>query len=405
MPDSLLPHTAIRPRRYGLPRSSLPSFGPRLRALVNGLCGLVNLVDSRNLSSPRPPLARRHAASCSPRPLPISWSGWRRIVQGPRGMSVLLDCRMAALPAIVLIIGLGMARPAAAAECQPLLDDFNRAVDAGLDDEAQALIDKIATSADCGRFQIPAQRRLAALRLSAAQILMARGRPAIDYDRLLRTAEAREVLWQASGTLAEVRFGERRFAEAAQAYDRAIEIIKNESLTPIAPSKFEIEGLVERAAQARLLAANGLASDGSTRFVQAAKDQRDGSVGGFYSRSVRGILPRAIPVPITFEYRKANLTSIGGEAARELIDVLKQQRTSRLVLVGHTDVRGTAEFNMKLSRERAEAVAGFIRQNGLDIAVETVGKGANEPMHVSDTSGLSQEDIYALNRRVEWQRQ
>jgi hypothetical protein len=24
---------------------------------------------------------------------------------------------------------------------------------------------------------------------------------------------------------------------------------------------------------------------------------------------------------------------------------------------------------------------------------------------VSDTSGLSQEDIYALNRRVEWQRQ
>jgi len=320
-------------------------------------------------------------------------------------MSVLLDCRMAALPAIVLIIGLGMARPAAAAECQPLLDDFNRAVDAGLDDEAQALIDKIATSADCGRFQIPAQRRLAALRLSAAQILMARGRPAIDYDRLLRTAEAREVLWQASGTLAEVRFGERRFAEAAQAYDRAIEIIKNESLTPIAPSKFEIEGLVERAAQARLLAANGLASDGSTRFVQAAKDQRDGSVGGFYSRSVRGILPRAIPVPITFEYRKANLTSIGEEAARELIDVLKQQRTSRLVLVGHTDVRGTAEFNMKLSRERAEAVAGFIRQNGLDIAVETVGKGANEPMHVSDTSGLSQEDIYALNRRVEWQRQ
>ena len=130
-------------------------------------------------------------------------------------MSVLLDCRMAALPAIVLIIGLGMARPAAAAECQPLLDDFNRAVDAGLDDEAQALIDKIATSADCGRFQIPAQRRLAALRLSAAQILMARGRPAIDYDRLLRAAEAREVLWQASGTLAEVRFGERRFAEAA----------------------------------------------------------------------------------------------------------------------------------------------------------------------------------------------
>jgi outer membrane protein OmpA-like peptidoglycan-associated protein len=320
-------------------------------------------------------------------------------------MSLLVLSRALAVPAMALMLALGLAEPAAAAECKPLIDDFNRAVDAGFDDEAQALVDKIAMSADCGRFQIPAQRRLAALRLNAAQILMARGRPAADYDRLLRAAEAREVLWQASGTLAEVRFGERRFAEAAQTYDRAIEIIKNETLTPAAPSKFEIEGLVERAAQARLLAANGLASDGSSRFVQAMKDQRDGSVGGFYSRSVRGILPRAIPVPITFEYRKANLTSVGEEAARELVDVLKQQRPSRLVLVGHTDVRGTAEFNMKLSRERAETVAAFVRQNGLEIAVETVGKGANEPMRVSDTSGLSQEDIYALNRRVEWQRQ
>jgi outer membrane protein OmpA-like peptidoglycan-associated protein len=348
--------------------------------------------------------SQRLSASCLARPLPVSLSGLRRIVQGAR-MSFLVDSRAVALPVIALILALGMAHPASAAECQPLLDDFNRAVDAGLDDEAQALVDKIAMGVECGRFQIPAQRRLAALRLNAAQILMARGRPAIDYDRLLRAAEAREVLWQASGTLAEVRFGERRFAEAAQAYDRAIEIIKNETLTPTVPSRFEIEGLVERAAQARLLAANGLASDGSSRFVQAAKDQRDGSVGGFYSRSVRGILPRAIPVPITFEYRKANLTSVGEEAARELVEVLKQQHPSRLVLVGHTDVRGTAEFNMKLSRERAETIAAFVRQNGLEVAVETVGKGANEPMRVSDTSGLSQEDIYALNRRVEWQRQ
>src|SRR5215475_4368987 len=295
--------------------------------------------------------------------------------------------------------------PAAAEDCKSLIDQFNRTVEAGFDTDAQALVDRIATSAECAGYQVPAQKRLAALRLSVAQALMARGRPVMDYDRLLAAAEAPEVLWQASATLGEVRFGERHFAEAAQVYDRAIEIIKNETRTPTAPSQFEIESLVERAAQARLLSANGLAANGSAEFVQAAKDQRDGSIGGFYSRSVRGIQPRAIPVPITFEYRKADLTNVGGQAARELIDVLRQQRPSRIILVGHTDVRGTAEFNMKLSRERAETVAAFVRQNGLDIAVETIGKGASEPMRVSDTSGLTQEDIYALNRRVEWQRQ
>ena len=316
----------------------------------------------------------------------------------------MLGFRPVILPALALIISLGTSHSAGAEDCKPLIDDFNRTVDAGLDGQAQTLVDKIATSADCGRYQIPAQRRLAALRLSAAQALMARGRPSGDYDRLLQAAEAPEVLWQASATLAEVRFGERRFADAAQAYDRAIEIIKNETLTPTAPSKFEIEGLVERAGQARLLAVNGLATDGAVKFVKTAKDQRDGTLGGFYSRSVRGILPRALPVPITFEYRKATLTSIGEEAARELLEVLKQQHPSRVLLVGHTDVRGTAEFNMKLSRERAETIAAFVRQNGLNVGVETIGKGSNEPMRVSDTSGLSQEDIFALNRRVEWRR-
>jgi outer membrane protein OmpA-like peptidoglycan-associated protein len=300
---------------------------------------------------------------------------------------------------------LGLSAPALAEDCRPLVDEFNRAIDSGAESDAQRHIDKIAVSAECGRFQVPAQRRLSALRLSAAQLLMARGRPVVDYERLLTGAESPEVLWQASATLGEVRFGERRFADAAQAYDRAIEIIKNETLTSAPPSKFEIESLVERSAQSRLLAANGAGTSGGEKFVQTARDQRDGTLGGFYSRSVRGIVPRALPVPITFEYRKSSFTGIGDEAARELLGVLREQRPSRIMLVGHTDVRGSAEFNMKLSRERADAVAEFLQQNGINISVQTAGKGANEPMRLSDASGLTQEDIYSLNRRVEWVRE
>lgn len=324
-----------------------------------------------------------------------------------RGILQMISPRLAGalLASAVQAFALALpASPALAADCLPMIDEFNRAVDAGLEAQAQSQIDRIAVSADCGRYQIPAQVRLAALRLASTQQLMARGRPVGEYERLLTAAEATEVLWQASATLGEVRFGERRFADAAQAYDRAIEIIKNEALTPTPPAKFDIEGLVDRAAQARLLAANATATKEGPKFVRTAKDQRDGSLGGFYSRSVRGITPRQIPVPVTFDYRAATLTGLGEEAARELLEALKEQRPTRLILIGHTDVRGSAEFNLKLSRERAEAVASFLRDNGINIPVTVEGKGSNEPMHLSDTSGLSQDDIYALNRRVEWRR-
>lgn len=316
-------------------------------------------------------------------------------------MSSITTAHRAVLAAIAITL---IAAPAArAADCQGMLNEFNRAVDNGREKEAQALVDKIATSADCGKFQVPVQRRMAAVRLSAAQLLMARGRPVSDFERLLTAAEAPEVLWEASATVGEVRFGERRFADAAQAFDRAIEIIKNETLTPAAPSKFDIESLITRSAQARLLAAN-IGPNGIGKHVRTALDQRDGTIGGFYSRSVRGITPRALPVPITFEYGKIDFTPVGQEAARELITVLKEQRPNKITLTGHTDVRGSAEFNLKLSRERADAVASYLRQNGVEIVVDTAGKGSNEPLRLLDSSGLSQDDIYALNRRVEWQR-
>jgi outer membrane protein OmpA-like peptidoglycan-associated protein len=305
----------------------------------------------------------------------------------------------------LLVAVVGNGAPARAADCSQVVDEFNRAVDAGREAEAQLLTDRIAMDAQCGRFQIAVQRRLAAFRLAAVQFLMARGRPSADYERLLTDAERSEVLWQASATMGEVRFGERRFVDAAMAFDRAIEIVKNETRTPAAPSKFEIEGLVDRAGQARLLAANLASANENGGFVKTARDQRDGRLGGIYSPSVRGIVPRAIPVPITFDYAKTSFTGVGKEAAQELLNAIKEQKPDRIKLVGHTDVRGSAETNMSLSNARAEAVAAFLRENGVDASVETVGKGANEPIKLNDTSGLTQEDMFALNRRVEWRRE
>ncbi|MFF0923473.1 DUF4384 domain-containing protein [Rhizobium leguminosarum] len=289
--------------------------------------------------------------------------------------------------------------------CTALLDKLNTAVAAKDIGAAAAEADAIAVSADCGQFQVNAQRRVAALRLSAAQEMMAANQPVADYEPLLVAADSPQVLWQASATLGEIYFSSRRFADAAADYQQAIEIIKNETRTPKAPPAETISDLIQRAAQARILAANPTSDNPQGSFVPAEKDHRSGVLGGIYSENVRGIVPVSIPVPITFDFNKSSFTSIGTEAAEELLEALKEQKPGRIILIGHTDRRGGDDYNQKLSERRAQAVADFLKSNGLDATIDAEGRGASEPVDVTATANLTEDDVDALNRRVEWRRE
>jgi outer membrane protein OmpA-like peptidoglycan-associated protein len=284
--------------------------------------------------------------------------------------------------------------------CSSHVDAFNRAVEAAPDQAAQTRVEAIAGDPNCSGYVIPAQRRLAALRLAKAQKLMAQGAPVDAYLPLVIEAERPGVLWEAAATLAEIYFGQRQFAEAARGFDRAIEVVDNQTLTPHDPGRVAIEGLLQRGAAARLLAANSKSD--KQGFVVTAT--RNGLLGGIFSPVVRGVVPRAVPMPITFEYRSASLTSEGQQAASELARAIKEQQPQSIRLVGHTDVRGSYDYNKKLSVERAEAVAAFLKENNVDVPVKSEGVGPDEPLQLSDPRGLTEDDIFALNRRVEWRR-
>ncbi|WP_434730282.1 DUF4384 domain-containing protein [Rhizobium binae] len=289
--------------------------------------------------------------------------------------------------------------------CNALLDKLNTAVAAKDITAAASEADAIAVSAECGQFQINAQRRVAALRLAAAQEMMAADKPVAEYEPLLVAADSPQVLWQASATLGEIYFSARRFADAAADYQQAIEIIKNETRTPKAPPADTISDLIQRAAQARILAANPTSDNPQGSFVPAEKDHRSGVLGGIYSENVRGIVPVSIPVPITFDFDKSTFTSIGTEAAQELLEALKEQKPGRIILIGHTDRKGGDDYNKKLSERRAQAVADFLKKNGIDATIDAEGRGASEPVDVTATANLTEDDIDALNRRVEWRRE
>jgi peptidoglycan-associated lipoprotein len=70
---------------------------------------------------------------------------------------------------------------------------------------------------------------------------------------------------------------------------------------------------------------------------------------------------------------------------------------TEVVLKGHTDERGTTEYNLALGERRAQAVERYLAVNGVDRElIETVSYGEERPA----ISG-SGEEAYAQNRRVE----
>ena len=68
-----------------------------------------------------------------------------------------------------------------------------------------------------------------------------------------------------------------------------------------------------------------------------------------------------------------------------------------LSIEGHTDSKGTEEYNQKLSERRAEAVANYLVKLGVDRdKVSAVGYGESNPVATNETDSGRQ-----LNRRVE----
>jgi len=75
---------------------------------------------------------------------------------------------------------------------------------------------------------------------------------------------------------------------------------------------------------------------------------------------------------------------------------LKQSRTTKIVVEGHCDERGTVEYNFALGQKRAEAVKDHLVKMGVEGSrIKTISYGKETPA----TAGHS-EDAWAKNRRA-----
>ena len=97
-----------------------------------------------------------------------------------------------------------------------------------------------------------------------------------------------------------------------------------------------------------------------------------------------------------FEFNKAEIRNT--VAIDQVLKILIANPNLNVSITGHTDSRGKADYNQRLSEKRAAVVADYLQKNGVDSQrVKTLGAGASMPVADNNT-----DSGRAKNRRVEF---
>jgi outer membrane protein OmpA-like peptidoglycan-associated protein len=107
---------------------------------------------------------------------------------------------------------------------------------------------------------------------------------------------------------------------------------------------------------------------------------------------------RAVVHEIHFGFNSAEILPGSETVLNQIAKVLQENPKLELIIEGHTDNVGGAQFNLELSRKRAEAVKRWLVDKvGIsEVRLTTVGYGLSRPIADNST-----EEGRAKNRRVE----
>jgi outer membrane protein OmpA-like peptidoglycan-associated protein len=202
-----------------------------------------------------------------------------------------------------------------------------------------------------------------------------------------------------------------RTQEALEAYNSAMDMAGNDKARALAQGRI-----------GQVMAAKGETMEAVTRLREALRlhPQPPGWIGDTLrdleikqSASVvpardisdalrsRGFSVRpSVHLRIHFAYDRADLTAQGTRQVEELGKALTEpkMKNRRFLIVGHTDSRGSADYNQVLSEKRARTVKQELegRFSSLAGRLSTEGRGKTQLLY----PGTTEED-HRLNRRVE----
>jgi OOP family OmpA-OmpF porin len=101
---------------------------------------------------------------------------------------------------------------------------------------------------------------------------------------------------------------------------------------------------------------------------------------------------------VMFRQSTAVLMEESNEALDEVVSLMQENPQMEILVTGHTDNQGSSKANIRLSRERVEAVKNYLVSRGIEEErIEGKGYGPTRPI-----ASNASEETRKLNRRVEF---
>ena len=101
--------------------------------------------------------------------------------------------------------------------------------------------------------------------------------------------------------------------------------------------------------------------------------------------------------PLYFDFDSSDLRPEAMATLKQVAEYLLQSKTVALTVVGHSDDRGTPEYNLALGEQRARHARDYLVKLGVEPSrVRTVSLGEERPAVAGDS-----EDAWSKNRRDE----
>ncbi len=114
------------------------------------------------------------------------------------------------------------------------------------------------------------------------------------------------------------------------------------------------------------------------------------------NRNPDGSVSLIMPGSITFDTNKSNIKPNFYGTLNKVVQTLKEDNKSVILVTGYTDNTGNDSINIPLSQNRASSVANYLRGQGVQSRIDTQGYGSQNPIADNSTAAGREQ-----NRRVE----
>jgi peptidoglycan-associated lipoprotein len=133
--------------------------------------------------------------------------------------------------------------------------------------------------------------------------------------------------------------------------------------------------------------------------IEAARRAREAPTVQPASSNDTESLRAALVAVVLFDYDQSDIRSDARAALDAKIPILQANPNVAIRIAGHTDERGSDEYNLALGQRRAAAAKRYLVERGIaDARIETISYGEERPVAQG-----SEEGAWSQNRRAEFE--